>query len=242
MIFCAGLGTRLYPLTKDKPKALVCVNGITLLELVINKFIKYNISPIIINVHHFSKQIIDFIDNKKFDTQIIISDESQELLDTGGGLLKAYNDKLFNNKEDILLYNVDILSDLDLNKVTDYHKRNKNLATLCVKNRETKRYLLFDNDNNLCGRTNLNTSQTTITRNCNPLISLAFSGIHIITPQLIEKFEQKGKFSIIEAYLSLSKSYNIKAFKEENTQWFDVGKLETLNSIQKKSNLFSIKI
>ncbi|MBR1769641.1 MAG: nucleotidyltransferase family protein [Bacteroidales bacterium] len=230
MIFAAGLGTRLYPLTRELPKALVEINGVTLLERVINKMIKAGISDIVINVHHFADKIIKFLSDKNFPCNIKISDERDLLLDTGGGVMKAFNDALFNPDEDILLHNVDILCDLDFNLLHSFHLENRHLATLCVKQRETSRYLLFDAKDRLCGRENRKTGEKTLIKDCPEPKSYAFSGIHIIRPTLLEKINLKGKFSIIDAYLQVAQCEDIHCFLDKESRWLDVGKPESLLS------------
>lgn len=237
MIFAAGLGTRLYPITKEIPKALVKIGDKTLLEIVINKMIQNNIKHIVVNVHHFADKIIDFIEEKNFDCDILVSDERKMLLDTGGGILKAYKDNLFVDNEDILIHNVDILSDLDFHDIEIYHKKHNNLATLCVKNRASSRYLLFNENNELCGRENLSTNSRTVTREYNNLFQYAFSGIHIISPTLLDMTKLEGKFSIIETYLELSKHHILKAYIDTQSKWLDVGKIDSLQQAEQMFNL-----
>lgn len=232
MIFAAGLGTRLYPITKDIPKALVKVGEKTLLEHIINKMIAYNIKHIVVNVHHFADKVIDFLHSKQWDCDILVSDERDFLLDTGGGLLKAYKDKLFLDDEDILIHNVDILSDENFSDICDYHKINKNIATLCVKNRTTSRYLLFNENNILCGRRNIKLKEETITRPYKQITPYAFSGIHLFSPTLLNSITLEGKFSIIEAYLELSKTFDLKAYINNQSKWLDVGKTESLSQAE----------
>lgn len=233
MIFAAGLGTRLYPITKDIPKALVKVGDKTLLEHVINKMTAYNIKHIVVNVHHFADKVIDFLNSKEWDCDILVSDERDFLLDTGGGLLKAYKDKLFLDNEDILIHNVDILSDENFSNIFDYHSTNNNIATLCVKNRNTSRYLLFNEDNILCGRRNIKLQEENVTRPYKQILPYAFSGIQLISPTLLNNISLEGKFSIIEAYLELSKTFELKAYINNESKWLDVGKTEALTQVEK---------
>ena len=232
MIFAAGLGTRLYPITKTIPKALVKVGNYTLLEHNIRKMISSGIEQITINVHHFAREIINFLQTKDFACKILISDEKQELLDTGGGLMKAWEEGLLNTKEEILIHNVDILSDTNFAEVYDYHHTQNHAVTLCVKKRQTKRYLLFDENDNLCGKENTDNGQKIITRNYKEIHRYAFSGIQIISPKILDKITCKGNFSIIDAYLDLSANYDINLFCDKKSKWLDVGKLEALSKAE----------
>ncbi len=226
MIFAAGLGTRLRPLTNDRPKALVEINGVTLLEKAILKLKSYGFNRIVVNVHHFADKMLDFLDTHDFGVDIIISDERAELLETGGGLRKA---KLFFEDAPILIYNVDILTDLDLNALYDFHVAHNALATLAVRQRATSRYLLFDDNQILHGWTNIKTGITKIRRMPkDDLQSWAFSGIHVIHPQIFSFLERKGAFSIIDTYLACAAKETILAFPHDDTRWLDVGKHESL--------------
>lgn len=227
MIFAAGLGTRLRPLTNDRPKALVEIGGVTLLEKAILKVAAHGFERIVINVHHFADKMIDFLASKNhFGLDIIISDERNELLETGGGLRKAA--PLF-DESPLLIYNVDILTDLDLNALLDYHQKQGALATLAVRNRSTSRYLLFDESNVLHGWTNIKTGITKIRRLPDTnLQSRAFSGIQIINPRIFSFLKQKGAFSIIDTYLACAKTEKIVAFPHDDSRWLDVGKHESL--------------
>ena len=222
MIFCAGLGTRMQPITNHQPKALVKVNGVTLLERNILKMISHGITKIIINVHHYPDLIIDFLKQKNFDCEIIISDERNELLDTGGGLMKAK--KYFSLKDNILLHNVDILSDLDFNLLEQYHNSlNTSIATLAVRNRETKRYLLFNEENILVGWKNIATKEEKIKRMSSKQIPFAFSGIQIVSKDIFNLNSLNGKFSLTDMYLSLAEENNIYSYCHNEGKWIDVG-------------------
>lgn len=231
MIFAAGLGTRLHPITKSIPKALVKVRGKALLELAIEKLTQSGIDEIIVNVHHFPDQIITFLKSKSFEIPIQISDEREQLLNTGGGLKKV--SKFFNN-EAFLVYNVDIISDLDLRKPINFHRNNNALATLIVRDRKTKRYLLFDNNNILCGWENIETKEQIIVNKTQIMTSLAFSGIHIIEPKIFELMPKKDSFSMIELYLEIAKKHKILAFNDVESNWMDVGKTEQLKQLNKE--------
>lgn len=229
MIFAAGLGTRLHPLTDNMPKALVEINGKSLLERCLENLKKQGITRIVINVHHFSEQIIAFLKQSHFaDLDILISDESEMLLDTGGGVLKA--SPLFVKDQPILLINVDILTNLSFQTLLQYHQKEKALATLVVRKRETSRYLLFDQNHQLTGWKNYKTGETKISRpgDFEQSAPYAFSGIHIIQAELIDLIQEEGKFSIIDLYLRLATSNSIKAFIDDNSTWMDLGKIEQL--------------
>jgi NDP-sugar pyrophosphorylase family protein len=228
MIFAAGLGTRLYPITKDKPKALVALNGEILLEMIIRKIIAADIRYIVINTHHFAEKIHNFLKSKIFDADIIISHEKEMLLDTAGGLkFAAPFLKDFNS---ILLHNVDILSDLDFRKMLEEHHTYQNLATLAVSNRQTSRYFLFENQSlQLCGWENRKTGEKIESQTVENYISLAFSGIHIVQSSILDYIPAHQKLSFIPLYLELSKKHSIKGFLHGHQQWMDVGKYEEVN-------------
>ncbi len=227
MIFAAGLGTRLRPLTLNKPKALVEVNGRTLLEHNVLKMMSYGISHIVVNVHHFSDMIIQAVDklNKKYHCDIVISDESEQLLDTGGGLINAKD--LFFKDEPILVHNVDILSDVNFDDMQKEFFLKKPLALLAVQQRDTSRYLLFNFKDELCGWQNLSTKEKIITKDAPQYNAYAFSGIQIVSYDIFNKINQSGVFSIIEAYLQLSKSNIISGYIHQ-AHWLDVGKPSSL--------------
>lgn len=232
MIFAAGLGTRLYPITKDTPKALIVVGGKTMLERVIDRMKDFGICEITVNVHHHADKMIAFLKKKDFGCKINVSEEKEMILDTGGGLLKAWQDGLLNKQEPILVHNVDVLSDLDLRNLFDNHLKSNNEVTLCVKERQTKRYLLFDNENRLSGRENLSTNERTIVRQSDKLTPYAFSGIHIVNPRILEKIDQRGKFSILDCYLHLCSKEKIGCYLDKESNWLDIGKPETLKAAE----------
>ncbi len=226
MIFAAGLGTRLRPLTNDRPKAMVEINGRTLLEINIRKLVKFGFREIVVNVHHFADLVIDFLEQQDFGAEIIISDERGLLLETGGGLKKAAG---FLQEGPFLLHNVDVISDLDLHLLFEAHQKNNALATLVTRQRKTSRYLLFDENNTLHGWTNVNEGVVRQRRPTeNDLYFKAFSGIHIIEPEIFTLFRRKGKFSIIDTYLDCAKNHVIKNYDNDTGLWLDVGKPETL--------------
>lgn len=227
MIFSAGYGTRLQPLTNSIPKALVEVNSITLLEHNILKMISYGIKHIVINVHHLSEIIIQYIEKKNYPAQILISYE-EELLDTSGGLFKARD--LFSVKHDILVHNVDILSFIDFLELENHHKANKSLSTLCVSKRNTSRYLLFNSLGQLSGWENIKTNERIISNPSEEYNQLAFSGIQIIKPELIQYLNPKG--SIIPCLLEISKTNKISNFIHDKDIWLDVGNPKALIKAQ----------
>jgi NDP-sugar pyrophosphorylase family protein len=231
MIFAAGLGSRLKPLTNSKPKALVEVGNKTLLQLNIEQILTLGIKEIVVNVHHFSDQVISYLkNNNNFGVDIRISNESELLLDTGGGLKKA--SALLKGTEPVLLQNVDIYSTIDYVKLLRQHIESKALATLAIQNRVSSRYLMFDTDWQLSGWLNTRSKEKIITRNSPEIENYAFSGIHIISPQILDMLPSKDVFGIIEAYLELSKSNRILGYLHNSDDWFDVGtpeKLEKLN-------------
>ena len=230
MIFAAGLGTRLKPLTDHMPKALVPVAGKPMLEHVIGKLKAAGFDEIVINVHHFAYQIIDFLKEKdNFGIQIWISDETEELLDTGGGIKKAAH--FFD--EPFLVHNADILSNVDLRALYEHHLSSGNDATLLVSPRKTVRYLLFDEGNRLCGWINKDTLQTKPEGFIyQPEIQkeYAFGGIHIISPTLFKHIgdEWTGKFSIMDFYLQTCKKARLGGYAKEDLQLIDIGKPDTL--------------
>jgi len=232
MIFAAGLGSRLKPLTDNTPKALIKLNNIPLLEHVISKLIHFGVNEIIINVHYLSHHITDFLKQKdNFGIRIDISDETNQLLDTGGGLKKA--SWFFNTDEPFILYNADIISDINLSDMMNYHSENDSLATLAVRKRKSSRYFLFNNNFDLCGWKNEITSEEIITRSTEILNSYAFSGIHIINPIILQHLNQSGKFSIVKSYLKLCKTMKIKGFDHTTDYWFDIGDMKKLQMAEK---------
>ena len=230
MIFAAGLGTRLKPFTDHMPKALVPVAGKPMLEHVINKLKSAGVDEILINVHHFAQQIIDFLKEKdNFGIKIWISDETEELLETGGGIKKAA--PFFN--EPFLVHNADILSNVDLKSMYDYHLTNGNDATLLVSSRKTVRYLLLDDTNRLRGWVNKETLQTKpegFIYQPEVQKEYAFGGIHIISPTLFKYMGDQwtGKFSIMDFYLQTCKEAQLGGYIKEDLQLIDIGKPEML--------------
>nr|WP_314544591.1 nucleotidyltransferase family protein [uncultured Empedobacter sp.] len=230
MIFAAGLGTRLKPFTDNHPKALAVVNGKPLLQRNIEYLKSFGINEIVINVHHFADQIIEFLeDNNYFGIEITISDETDQVLETGGGLVKAKA----NFEEDFLVMNVDILTDLNLAKFIKAHQENKALVTLAVSDRNSSRKLFFNEQNELKGWRNLKTEEeikaVDSLDNCK---DLAFSGIHVISPTLFDKITEKGKFSIMKVYMDLMKTESIIGFDHSGGILIDVGRPESVTEAE----------
>ncbi|OIP00633.1 MAG: hypothetical protein AUJ98_07285 [Bacteroidetes bacterium CG2_30_33_31] len=229
MIFAAGLGSRLMPITKDKPKALAIVAEKSLLERAINYISDAGFTDIIINTHHFSEKIIEFLNTHHFDNVNISLSYEVELLDTAGGLAQAKY--FFDSDEDILLYNVDIITNLDLQKFINFHKFNHADISLAVRNRNTSRYFLFNQNNRLVGwRNKLTFEEIIYDSNSINLNELAFSGIHIISPKILNLLGKIKKWSLTTFYLEIASSQKILAYQDNNSYWFDCGKIETLNA------------
>jgi NDP-sugar pyrophosphorylase family protein len=232
MIFAAGLGTRLKPYTETMPKALVPLAGIPMLEILINHLLKNGINEILINVHHFAEQVIEFLKrNNNFGANITISNEEDLLLDTGGGLKKA--SWFFNDQQPFLVQNVDVISDLDYKKMLDFHTSNKAMATLAVSDRVTSRYFLFDDQMQVCGWENTKTGEIRISRpDSQNLVRFAFSGIHIIEPSIFNFIKKEGKFSIVDTYLELASTNIINGYEHNPENWVDMGKPEELEKAE----------
>jgi NDP-sugar pyrophosphorylase family protein len=227
MIFAAGLGTRLKPWTDHHPKALALVNGKPLLQRNVEYLQRNGIKDVIVNVHHFASQIIDTISfHKGWGSHITISDETDAVLETGGGLQKAA--WYFAGEKDFVVMNADILTDMDLSDMIHRHQASGALATLAVTERETSRYFLFDDANRLCGWENVKTGEKKIMRDVAPLHRKAFSGIHVINASLLPMITQQGKFSMVDVYLSLAGAHRITAYDHTGTQLIDVGKPESI--------------
>ncbi len=232
IIFAAGLGTRFKPWTDKHPKALAIVNGKSLLQRNIEYLQQYGIRDVVVNIHHFPQQIINAIQqNKGWGSNIIISDESNEVLETGGGLIKARH--LLDGASPFISLNVDILTNLDLNKMWAFHKQHKPLVTFGVTNRKSSRVLLFDENNRLCGWKNLQTSETKIAIEKPNLIEKAYSCVVIYEPQIFSLIKQKGKFSIMDSYLDLAAANIILGYDHSGDHLCDVGKPESVAVAEK---------
>ena len=232
MIFAAGLGTRLKPLTDRIPKALVSVGGEPLLKRVIFQLKDAGFTRIVVNVHHFSQQIIDYLrENNNFGMDIRISDESDKLLETGGGIKKAW--PLFDQTEPILIHNVDILSNVNLQK---FYQNAPLAARLLVSERKTKRYLLFDDTMRLVGWTNIETGEVKSPYpglNPKDYQMYAFSGIHMVAPSLFPLMEDEpDKFPIMDFYLRHCDKVRIEGYVKNDLKLMDVGKQETLKEAE----------
>lgn len=228
MILAAGRGTRLQPLTDNTPKALIKAGGMTLLHRLIHKLKIQGITEILINVHHYSAQIRTFLEeNNNFNIPIIVSDESELLLETGGGIKKAA--EFLEGDEAFIVHNVDVLSDIDLRKIYADHVKNKSLVTLAVRDRPTSRYLLFDDEMRMHGWENRSSGDRIIpSGDRTGLQPLAFSGIHVISPHIFPLILEEGAFSIIDTYLRLCTDHLIRGFRHDEGLWIDAGKPDGL--------------
>lgn len=231
MILAAGLGTRLRPLTENRPKALVEIAGHTLLEITLSRLRTFGIREVIINVHHRADMIIEYLrKNDDFGMRIVVSREDA-LLDTGGGLKKAayfFLEDSHSADQAFILHNVDVLSTIDLQRMVRFHTENRALATLAVQDRETSRYLLFNERLRLCGRRSEG-EQAELVRSPHQVRALAFSGVHVISPRIFPMMIEEGAFSIITSYLHLAaQGENILAFRADDYYWRDLGKPDNL--------------
>lgn len=233
MVLAAGQGTRLRPLTNDRPKALVEVAGRTLLELTLARLHAAGIRDVIINTHHFADKIADYLRAyENFGMHIEISRE-EVLLDTGGGLKQAAHFFLegAGANEPFLLHNVDVLSNIDFHEMLSFHRECGALATLAVQDRRTSRYLLFDKEGRLCGRRTGDAGTPELVRDVSQLRALAFSGIHIISPRIFSKMSEEGVFSIIPVYLRLAAlGEPVVAFPADGSYWRDLGRPEHISA------------
>jgi NDP-sugar pyrophosphorylase family protein len=233
MILAAGLGTRLRPLTDTRPKALVEINGRTLLEITLTRLRAFGVSEAIINVHHFAGMVVDYLKSRNnFGIRIEVSREDDLLLDTGGGLKKAawffLADSPHSPTEPFLLHNVDVISTIDLHRMLQFHNEHRALATLAVRSRASSRLLLFNNQSQLVGRAAPDPALVYpelrgAARDSR--VALGFSGIHIISPRLLRMLTEEGVFSIIDAYLRLAAGgEKILAFRDDEYYWRDLGR------------------
>jgi len=236
MVLAAGLGTRLRPLTDDRPKALVEVAGHTLLEITLRHLQQFGVREVIVNVHHFADMVVDYLKKQdNFGMRIEISREDV-LLDTGGGLKKAgwfFSENSTHSGEPFILHNVDVLSSIDLGRMVQFHREKQVIATLAVQQRKTSRYLLFDDQDQLCGRRTGNDRADEIVRSSarvsKPLQALAFSGVHVISPRLLTRMAGDGVFPIITSYLQLAaEGEKIVAFRADEYYWRDLGRPENV--------------
>jgi len=227
MILAAGLGTRLRPLTDHRPKALVEVAGRTMLEIALSRLRAFGVHDVIINVHHFADEILEYLKaNHNFGMRIEVSRE-EVLLDTGGGLKKAAHFFLENSngvEQAFILHNVDVISTIDLRRMVQFHTRNQALATLAVQDRETSRYLLFDEQLQLCGRRSGHGERDEYVGSSQSVQALAFCGIHIVSSRLFGMMTEEGVFSVISSYLRLAaRGQKILSFRADEYYWRDMG-------------------
>jgi mannose-1-phosphate guanylyltransferase len=246
MVLAAGLGTRLRPLTDDRPKALVEVGGRTLLEITLTRLKSFGISDVVVNVHYFADLIVGYLKaNDNFGMRVEISREDV-LLDTGGGLKNAGSFFLQDSgsgDEPFVLHNVDVISTIDLHRMVKFHSNHEALATLAVRDRETSRYLLFDDKLQLCGRRSGRDGSSELVRPAEQTHALAFSGVHVISTRLIRMMIEDGIFSIVDCYLRLAgQGEEIVEFRTDEYYWRDLGRLEDLKQAARdlELRLFSI--
>jgi NDP-sugar pyrophosphorylase family protein len=237
MVFAAGLGTRLRPLTDERPKALVVLNGRTLLEITLARLRTFKVHHVVINVHHFADQLAAYLNaHDNFGMKIDISRE-EALLDTGGGLKHAAHFFLAapsDPDEPILIHNVDVVSTIDLARMEQAHRASQAIATLAVQDRPTSRYLLFDDHRQLCGRRLGRDATAEMVRPSRHVEALAFSGLHMVSPRLLTKLTEEGAFSIINSYLRLAaRGETIRSFRVDEYQWRDLGRLEDLQKAER---------
>lgn len=236
MILAAGEGTRLMPLTKNMPKALLPVREVPLLQHCIQYFKFFGITEIIINVHHLSGQIKEFLSaHHDFGIRIEVSHERDELLNTGGGLMNAR--WFFDDGKPFFLAASDVITNLDLLQLYQYHLDHKPLATLAVKQRPSTREFIFDRQNNLCGWVNHVTGETRWSRPENDHHAIAFSTIHVIEPELFNLVTEKGAFSMTDLYLRLAHRHIIKGFEHNASLWFECGRIENLETLNKSKEI-----
>lgn len=229
-LFAAGLGTRLYPLTASKPKALVRYNGKTLLDLALDKLFECGVSEIIVNVHHFPDMMVEALRKHPCADRIRVSDERAYLRDTAGGL--KFSEHLWQNSDLLLLYNVDIVSSINLNNLINSHIQSNADATLAVRHRQTQRYFLFDRETKqLCGWRNVKTGEEILTGSADNAEELAFSGIHVMNTELARTIPTVEKSSVTGFYLSQSESHHILAHVHDEDEWCDVGKYDQFRNL-----------
>lgn len=232
IIFSAGLGTRFKPWTNEHPKALALVNGKSLLQRNIEYLQQYNITDVVVNVHHFTGQVINAIkENNGWGSKVMISDETDEVLETGGGLMKAKH--LLDNGQPFFSLNVDILTDLDLNKLMAFHQQHRPLVSFGVTDRKSSRVLLFDSVNRLCGWRNLQTGQEKLPLNKPGLTEKAYSCVVIYQPEIFSFIKRQGKFSIMDSYLDLAAEHVILGYDHSGDNLVDVGKPESVAVAEK---------
>lgn len=228
----AGLGTRLLPLTEHRPKALVEVGGVPLLKIAIDNLVRQGVTRIVVNVHHFADMVIDYLQIHDLGTEVLVSNEKDKLLDTGGGLKKAA--PLFKRDEPILIHNVDILSRINFRDLVELHQQEGNFVTLAVSVRDTSRFLLFADNGLLVGWNNRSTGET---KWVDELVAknraLAFSGIAVLEPGVLDVLPPcEIPYPIVPAYLNIAKEHRISYFIHSSSDWMDVGTPQSLNKAQ----------
>jgi NDP-sugar pyrophosphorylase family protein len=232
IIFAAGLGTRLKPITNHIPKALVAVNEKPLINYAIEKLIDAGIHEIVINIHHFGGLIVKHIEKSSYPISIQFSDERDQLLETGGALKKAA--PVLKGNSSVVALNVDIISSINLKRLISHHTETNALATLAVRKRETSRYLLFNKQMELTGWKNIKTNEVKMAREQQKdLTQLAFSGIQVLSPHFFDLITETGKFSVIETYLRLASTQKIMGFYDMSPFWIDVGKPGEIEKAEK---------
>ena len=232
MIFAAGLGTRFKPWTDRHPKALAMVNNKSLLQRNIEYLQEYGIYDVVVNVHHFADQVIEAVENNNgWGSNIVISDEREELLETGGGLLKAQT--FLQGTEPFITLNADILTDLPLNDMLNFHKKNEAFISLGISNRLSSRNFLFNEFKRLCGWENSNSREKRIVIQHQTLYPMAYSCVAVFEPSIFELIPQQGKFSLTETYLSLANEFPIVGYEYNNGRFIDVGKPESVDLAEK---------
>jgi NDP-sugar pyrophosphorylase family protein len=237
MILAAGMGTRLRPLTNDRPKAMVEVGGRTLLEITLSRLRDFGVREVIVNVHHFGDLVVEYLKtNENFGMRIEVSRE-EGLLDTGGGLKKAgwfFLEDSDERDEPLILHNVDVISTIDLGIMVQFHREHQALATLAVQERETSRYLLFDKQRQLCGRLSGQGEEAEFVRSPLEVEALAFSGIHVISRRFLRLMSEEGAFSIISSYLRLAaQGEKILSFRADEYYWRDLGRVESVAQVER---------
>lgn len=230
MLFAAGLGTRMRPLTLHRPKALLEIGRMTLLEIALRRLRFYGCTGVIVNVHYLAEQVIDFLQQSDWGLEVVISDERDMLLETGGGLKKA---SWYLQDAPFLVVNADILTDVNLRTVYQTHLEGNDLVTLAVLKRTTSRYFLFDTDDLLCGWRNVKTGEERWSRRVDNAEAHAFSGVHVLDPAIFEWMpDDKEAFSIIDTYLQAAVTERLRAYHHNDDEWFDVGTPEVLEAVQ----------
>lgn len=227
MIFAAGLGTRFKPWTDKHPKSLAIINGKTLLQRNVEYLQQYGITNVLVNVHHFASQVVEATEvNNGWGSTVSISDESDVVLETGGGLLKAA--PFLNGPEPFVTLNADVLTDLNLLNLLSFHKENKALVSFGITNRKSSRYFLFDENNRLCGWRNTKTGEEKISVPKNGLVEKAYSTIAVFSPEIFSLIPFTGKFSLVDVYLALAADHLIVGYDHSGGKWVDVGKPESV--------------